>query len=192
MGKATQAERVLAYMREHPEGITAMEALGELGCFRLAARIYDLRAEGHQITEEAYSTSTAKRVARYRLTGITPTPRTVQSREAVQSVRSSEPVLSPPDPVNSVLNRTKGVQSVGSYNAVLSPPDPVKSVLSHRESVESVPSYQSTAKLRLWVCAQCGAAAAYIGASAAGDTYGIGKCFHHGRTAVMVIHRDVS
>jgi len=166
MGKATQAERVLAYMREHPEGITAMEALGELGCFRLAARIYDLRAEGHQITEEAYSTSTSKRVARYRLTGITPTPRTVQSKNGVQSVRSSEPVLSPPEAV--------------------------KSVLSHRESVESVPSYQSTAKLRLWVCAQCGAAAAYIGASAAGDTYGIGKCFHHGRTAVMVIHRDVS
>jgi len=166
MRKATQSERIIEYMREHPEGITAMEALTDLQCFRLAARIHDLRAEGHQITEEAYSTSTAKRVSRYRLTGITQTPRTVQSKERVQSV--------------------------GSYTAVLSPPEAVKSVLSHRESVESVPSYQSTAKLRLWVCAQCGAAAAYIGSSTAGDTYGIGKCFHHGRTAVMVIHRDVS
>lgn len=165
MAKATQAERVLAYMREHPEGITAMEALNELGCFRLAARIFDLRAEGHQITEEAYSTSTAKRVARYRLTGITPTWPPLQSK--------------------------KGVQSVQSSKAVLSPPEGVKSVLSHTESVESVPSYPASAKLRLWVCAQCGAAAAYIGASTGGDTYGIGKCFHHGRTAVMVIHRDV-
>jgi hypothetical protein len=137
MSKVTQTERILQYMREHPEGITALEALNDLGCFRLAARIHDLRAEGHQITEEPYSTSSAKRVSRYRLTGITQTPRTPQSKEEVKTP-------------------------------------------------------QPTAKLREWVCAQCGAAAAYIGASAAGDKYGLGKCFHHGTTAVMTVHRDVS
>ena len=137
MSKTTQAERILEYMREHPEGITPITALDEFGCFRLGARIYDLRREGHQITAETHGTATGKSVARYRLTGITQTPRTVQSKEEVKTP-------------------------------------------------------QPTAKLREWVCAQCGAAAAYIGASAAGDKYGLGKCFHHGTTAVMTVHRDVS
>jgi hypothetical protein len=126
MSKATQSERILAHLREHPEGITPLEALNEYGCLRLSARIYDLRAEGHQITEETHTTPTGKHVARYRLIGIAQTP----------------------------------------------PPAP-------------------TVKLREWVCAQCGAAAAYIGASAAGDKYGLGKCFHHGTTAVMTLYRDV-
>lgn len=121
--KPTQNERVLAYMREHPGGITAMEALTDIGCFRLAARIYDLRHEGHQIIEETQSTPTGKRVARYRLIGITPTP--------------------------AVAN-----------------------------------------KVRAWVCAQCGTDAAYIGASAIGDKYGLGKCHTHGTTAVMTLYRD--
>ena len=168
MSKPTQAERILEYMREHPEGITPITALDEFGCFRLGARIYDLRREGHQITAETHGTATGKSVARYRLTGITQTPRTVQSKE--------------------------GVQSVGSSNAVLSPPEGVKSVLSHTtpvESKEDVKTPQPTVKLRLWVCAQCGAPAAYIGSSTGGDAYGIGKCFKHGRTAVMAIYKDV-
>lgn len=128
MSKPTQAERILAYMREHPEGITAMTALQDLGCFRLAARIYDLRREGHQITEETHTTDTGKHVARYRLIGIAPTPA----------------------------------------------PAPIK--------------------LRVWVCAKCGADAAYLHETLLGEgyEYGVGKCPTHGKHIVMAVHRDVA
>lgn len=44
----TQTEMVLDYMERFGE-ITPLEALSAIGCFRLAARIADLRAEGHEI-----------------------------------------------------------------------------------------------------------------------------------------------
>lgn len=40
-------ERVLAWLKEKP--ITPREAYDHLGCYRLGARIYDLRAMGYQI-----------------------------------------------------------------------------------------------------------------------------------------------
>lgn len=46
--KQTQAQRVLAYMREFGS-ITQLEALSDLGCMRLASRITDLRKQGHEI-----------------------------------------------------------------------------------------------------------------------------------------------
>lgn len=45
----TQNERILQYMAEFG-GITPAEAYTLLGCYRLAARIADLRSEGHNIT----------------------------------------------------------------------------------------------------------------------------------------------
>jgi hypothetical protein len=47
----TQKERVLWYLRTHGE-LTPAEAERELGIGRLAARIYDLRQEGHRIETE--------------------------------------------------------------------------------------------------------------------------------------------
>lgn len=48
-----QNEAVLALLRERGDGgITALEALHAVGTFRLAARIADLRAEGHDIRTE--------------------------------------------------------------------------------------------------------------------------------------------
>ena len=47
--KATQAERVLAYIEEFGS-ITQLEALNDLGCMRLASRISDLKKLGHPIT----------------------------------------------------------------------------------------------------------------------------------------------
>lgn len=44
----TQSESVLAYMRNHGS-ITQAEASRTLACSRLGARIYDLKARGHQI-----------------------------------------------------------------------------------------------------------------------------------------------
>ena len=43
--KATQTERVLAYMEDNGS-INPLEALGELGVMRLASRISDLKKQG--------------------------------------------------------------------------------------------------------------------------------------------------
>lgn len=51
--KPTQTAQVLAYILKHGS-ITPMEALTEYGCMRLAARIKNLRDEGHPIkTDES-------------------------------------------------------------------------------------------------------------------------------------------
>ncbi len=44
----TQCERVLQYMQDFGS-INPMQALGDLGCYRLGARIWDLRHDGHRI-----------------------------------------------------------------------------------------------------------------------------------------------
>ena len=63
----TQNDAILRLLRAQPEGITSLQALRECGSFRLAARISDLRAAGHDITSEMVTVN-GKRVARYRLT----------------------------------------------------------------------------------------------------------------------------
>ena len=51
MGKQTHEKMILAYMRKHGS-ITAMDAIREFGCLRLAARISDLRWNGYNIETE--------------------------------------------------------------------------------------------------------------------------------------------
>ena len=68
----TQNDAILRLLTERPEGITQLDALrpvwdGGAGCFRLAARIADLRAAGHDIQSEMVTTDSGKRVARYTL-----------------------------------------------------------------------------------------------------------------------------
>jgi hypothetical protein len=65
--KQTQNEKLLEYLKAHPEGITPLEALNVIGTFRLAARVYDLRKIGHNIVEKDEVVSGGARVARYRL-----------------------------------------------------------------------------------------------------------------------------
>ena len=48
VNKETQKERILEYIREHGS-ITPVEALKHIGSFRLGARIYDLKQQGHDI-----------------------------------------------------------------------------------------------------------------------------------------------
>lgn len=62
----TQAEQILAHL-ERRGSINPLEALDRYGCFRLAARIADLKAEGHNITSEPFKTPKGATVARYRL-----------------------------------------------------------------------------------------------------------------------------
>ena len=47
----TQNKRLLAYLAEH-KYITALEAINELGIYRLASRICDLRHIGYKIASE--------------------------------------------------------------------------------------------------------------------------------------------
>lgn len=61
-----QERMILNHMREH-KSITALEALNEYRCFRLAARINDLRKLGHNIITEMVETEYGKRVAEYYL-----------------------------------------------------------------------------------------------------------------------------
>ena len=49
--KATQAERVLAYIEEFGS-ITQLDALKDLGVMRLASRISDLKRMGYPIASE--------------------------------------------------------------------------------------------------------------------------------------------
>lgn len=60
----SQIDRILAHLRSEP--ITPMQALMNYGCFRLAARIRDLRDDGHEIHTEQVELDD-KRFARYTL-----------------------------------------------------------------------------------------------------------------------------
>lgn len=60
------AAAVLELLREQGvDGVTPALALSEVGTMRLAARIAELRAEGHDIVNVGHRTVTQKRVARY-------------------------------------------------------------------------------------------------------------------------------
>lgn len=79
----TQNTRVLAALTQAGDrGLTAYEAL-QMGCgMRLAARIADLKAEGHPIASTIETVGTA-RVARYRLVPPAPSKSTGDDQEAL-------------------------------------------------------------------------------------------------------------
>lgn len=66
-----QTEKILQYMKDNG-GITQREAIW-LGCYRLSARIHDLKASGHLIETEMKKVEnadgTSSVVANYRLVG---------------------------------------------------------------------------------------------------------------------------
>lgn len=61
-----QTAAILARLKTG-RSITPIEALDEFGCFRLGARIYDLKQDGHQIVKEMVEVQSGKRVASYTL-----------------------------------------------------------------------------------------------------------------------------
>jgi hypothetical protein len=67
MSGQTQAVTVLELLRERPEGLTPLDALELAGCFRLAAVVHRLKADGHEISTELVEVPGGKHVARYRL-----------------------------------------------------------------------------------------------------------------------------
>ncbi len=66
MNHATQSDMILATLK-HGETLTAIEALQRFGCFRLAARIYDLKERGYRIGDRMVELGTGKKVKEYRL-----------------------------------------------------------------------------------------------------------------------------
>lgn len=68
----TQCERILKYMRDFGS-INPMQAMKDLGVYRLGARIYDLKKAGHHITRRMVSSKNrygeAVSFAEYRLEG---------------------------------------------------------------------------------------------------------------------------
>lgn len=60
----SQADQILAALLAG-ERITPLDALERFRCFRLAARINDLRKAGYDIKREDYETESGKTVARY-------------------------------------------------------------------------------------------------------------------------------
>jgi len=64
--RPTQANQILGYLRGGHR-VTAIDALNLFGCFRLAARVCELRKAGWPITERKIKTTTGKRVAEYSL-----------------------------------------------------------------------------------------------------------------------------
>lgn len=68
--KLSQGEQILNYLKSG-HSLTTLDALNFFGCFRLASRISELRAEGHPIVSEMIKThNTKKNVARYRLANV--------------------------------------------------------------------------------------------------------------------------
>lgn len=62
----TQQEQILGHMQTHGH-INPILALEEYGCFRLAARISDLKKLGHQIDTTITGSKFGKRYAVYSL-----------------------------------------------------------------------------------------------------------------------------
>lgn len=65
MKTKSQAQRILEYL-QLGNGITPLEALNLFGCFRLSARIADIKKQGYPVVTEVVSVN-SKRVARYHL-----------------------------------------------------------------------------------------------------------------------------
>jgi hypothetical protein len=61
----TQAEWILAALKKGP--VSALDALNGCNCFRLAARIKDLRDAGHEIETENRTLANNKTIAVYHL-----------------------------------------------------------------------------------------------------------------------------
>jgi hypothetical protein len=68
---ASQSSVILDYLK-NGRSITAIEALNIFGCFRLAARIHELRKEGWNILEKIVEGENGKRYASYRLNPFDP------------------------------------------------------------------------------------------------------------------------
>lgn len=59
-----QSAQILNYLKAG-YSLTPLDALHMFGSFRLGARVYDLRKEGHDIKKRMIETESGKRIAEY-------------------------------------------------------------------------------------------------------------------------------
>lgn len=78
----TQADQILLHLQSG-QTITPIEALELFRCFRLAARIADLKSLGHNILTEMVESPEGKRYARYSL--VRPVPFQIPLFDAVSA-----------------------------------------------------------------------------------------------------------
>jgi hypothetical protein len=64
--RPTQSKMILESLLRG-EKLTPLDALKNFGCFRLGARIYELKKKGYNIQKELFRTEQNKKVARYYL-----------------------------------------------------------------------------------------------------------------------------
>jgi hypothetical protein len=62
----SQCSEILEHLKTRG-AITPLEALKKYGCYRLGARIWDLKQSGHAIRTDMVEVGEGKRVARYSL-----------------------------------------------------------------------------------------------------------------------------
>lgn len=62
----SQTDRILEYMLQG-HSITPLEALEKFKCFRLGARIADIKAKGYLVYSEFVTTPSEKKVKQYHL-----------------------------------------------------------------------------------------------------------------------------
>ena len=62
----SQKDKILNYL-ESGGVLTPIDALDKFGCFRLAAVIFDLKAEGHDIKTTLVNNGKGKKYAKYKL-----------------------------------------------------------------------------------------------------------------------------
>lgn len=72
MAKISQKDQLLSYLHQYDDkgnqrSISALEAIGLFRIYRLAARIQDLRDDGHDIQTKINTDVTGKIYARYSL-----------------------------------------------------------------------------------------------------------------------------
>lgn len=61
---ATQTDQIFKHLSQGHR-LTPLEALDRFGCFRLGARIYDLKKQGYDIKRRMVETAEGARVAEY-------------------------------------------------------------------------------------------------------------------------------
>ena len=66
MTTLSQRQAILAHL-ERGKAITPLEALSRFGCFRLGARIWELKRQGLKVATQMVKTRDGKHVASYRL-----------------------------------------------------------------------------------------------------------------------------
>ena len=67
MNNNSQKNKILFFLQLDSKGITPIDALEWCGCFRLAARISDLKKDGHNISSELETNRHGVRYSRYKL-----------------------------------------------------------------------------------------------------------------------------